>query len=161
MIPNIEFPQNEQEREVLATLEVDENQDDYGTVITDEEPGENDPISFPVQKTKILAQRVSQVSDTIYFGQANVPADQSAYLFIPAHRDRLRVTIQAVIPDGGPTPYIGSQVNTDSSTGWGLVTSDPLTFETRDAIYLATGAGDGTVLVQWASELVAEGCGCQ
>lgn len=145
---------------IPAEIETDDG------VYTDDYPGEDDPISVD-NPPKILAQRVTQVSDIVLMGSQTlyIPAGSvrsEVALIVPGHRDRLRVRVGTVEDTAsiliGHTPNMYS-----SSDGWTL-TNEAL-IESRDAIYamayLATsGESDINVAVQWIIELVTESCGC-
>lgn len=139
-----------------AELAEDENLEDEGTTYSEELPGEDDPIDdrgLP----RILAQRVSLVSDTILLGHSQFPPDSAPQILVPRHRDRLRVTIQCVIDTGTEPPvYLGRGPDLRAGEGYEIVTDDPLVFETRAPIYAVTGSGTGSVNVQWAAELMIE-----
>lgn len=137
-----------------------ENVRDTGFVFDEFYPG--DSQGMPDQKRPVLqANRVTVVSDSIVFGSSLVGPNAVPGILIPAHRDRVRVTIQAVVVGGDPVVYLGNGPDIAAGGGWALATSDPVYFDTRDAIWFTSGAGANPTRVQWAIELVSEGCGCE
>lgn len=157
------FPEADDTNDIVETPYPDENDalakreglEDYETFYEETTDGEDDAIGG-ISLPRIIAQRVTEVSDTVIFGHAEFAANQGAGLFIPQHRDRLRVTIQTIAGEGAPVAYIGRGPDVAENNGWGLYSSDPLILRTRAAIWVATGDGAGTVTVQWAIELVEE-----
>lgn len=133
---------------------------DTGFIWDESYPGDTQPMPTPA-RPKVQANRVTEVSDSIIFGHSMLAANTAPFILIPAHRDRLRVTIQVVVVVGDAVVYLSSRSDLSAGNGWQVVTSDPITFDTRDEIYAVTGpVGANATRVQWAIELVAEGCGC-
>ena len=110
---------------------------------------------------RLIANRVTEVSDSILFGSATLPVDTPPFILVPAHRDRVRVTVQNLGETGDPAVYVGQGYDVQAGVNaWALQPGDVITFRTRAAIYARTVGGADTVTLQWAAELVAEGCGC-
>jgi hypothetical protein len=153
-------------REVIRPLDADTTTapgvEDTGYIWDQTYPGDDQgkpPAKLPVA----MANRVTEVSDQILFGSAALLAGALPFMLTPAHRDRVRVTLQiSTVAEGSVPVYIGSAPDVvPGFSAWQMVTTDPLVFRTRDAIYVAIGAAGEPVTLQWAAELVAEGCGCQ
>lgn len=132
--------------------------EDTGRTWEQRYPGESmDQMPTP-DIARILATRISDVSDTVLFGATELGPDEDVFQLVPQHRDRLRVTLEAVIASGEPTVYIGSDRNLgENVNGWQLISGTPITIRTRDAIYCKTVGGADTARVQWAAELRNEG----
>ena len=163
----VDFPVQSEVRELPAETTTAEGIEDTGYIFDQSFPG--DTQEMPEAKPAVLrANRVTDVSDYIVFGAANIGPDTPPFILIPAHRDRLRVTIVAPLETGG-TPcsvYLGNGPDISAGNGWFLPASEispPIVLATRDAIWAVSGPGGAadTVRVQWAIELVKEGCGCQ
>lgn len=132
----------------------------HGGTASQRFPGETMDQNPPADLARILATRISDVSDVTLFGAAELGPDEPTFQLIPQHRDRLRVTLEAVIASGEPTVYIGSDRNLgENVNGWQLVSGTPITIRTRDAIYCKTVGGADTCRIQWAAELRNEGHG--
>ncbi len=112
------------------------------------------PQSLPL----VSANRVTEVSDIILFGSALIAANDPPFILIPAHRNRLRVTLQIdSVDEGSVSVYLGNTPDVvPGFAAWHMVTTDPLVFATRDVIYVAAGASGESVSIQWATELVSE-----
>lgn len=152
----VDHPEQEVVRELPAARTTAEGIEDTGFQWDQTLPGETQdmPTALP---PRILTSRVTQVSDSILFGAAVLGADTPEFQLIPAHRDRLRVTIEVVQADGEPDVYIGSTRNINETfSGWFLQPGTPVKFETRDDIYCKTVGGANTVRIQWAAELIDE-----
>jgi len=123
-------------------------------------PGDDSPMpeaSIPV----LRANRVTEVSDYIVFGASLLAGATPAFILVPAHRDRLRVTIQVDYDAATPPVYLGAGPDIVPGDGWAVLSDIPLVFETRDAIYATTGASAGATRIQWAIELLSEGVGAR
>lgn len=135
-------------------------------VFEQEYPGQDDPISAPFQVIDPLGVRVTRVSDKILFGTQYVvvPAGQlrsDTRLLVPHHAARLRVTIQSLSAVQGGMPVVSHVPFIGSIADGFAVTDFPITFETRDAIYVAafldsTAQNDTVFSVQYAVELIAQ-----
>jgi hypothetical protein len=145
----------------VETTEADNIDTSSGYIFDEIMPGDSQPMP-EAKPPKFSAVRVTEVSDNILFGSAILGPSNPPFILIPGHRDRVRVTIQVINPAGGHPVFLGE--GTDISAGfsaWQVTSDRPLVFATRAAIWAATGTGGAAVTVQWAIELVAEGCGCQ
>lgn len=118
---------------------------------------------------RLSANRVTVVSDNLVIGRMSLPEDTPTFLLIPAHRDRIRVSISTIGDNQFPLFFIGHGPDLQPSTGWAIPPLNAqagvnsgygfITLETRAAIYACTGSDNGTVTVQWVSEFVVEGSG--
>ena len=115
---------------------------------------------MPGRHPVLRAVRTTEVSDYIVYGSSLLAGDTPPFILVPSHRDRLRVTIQADYDAATPSIYLGSGPDIGAGNGWAILSDAPLVFHTRDAIYATTGAAAGNTRIQWAIELVSEGCGC-
>lgn len=133
---------------------------DTGYIWDQSFPGEWS-VKPEAEPPRLLANRVTEVSDSILYGSAELPVDTPPFILVPAHRDRVRVTVQNLGVAGEPAVFLGHgpDAQADINT-WSLQAGDVITFRTRAVIYAQTVGGAGTVTLQWAAELVAEGCGC-
>lgn len=149
----VDYPETTEVRELPAQRTESPDVEDTGSTWEQKLPGEKQGMP-PQDLAKILATRVSNVSDSVIFGAAELGPNEDVFQLVPAHRDRIRVTLEAIIATGEPTIYIGSNRNLNAgANAWELVPDEPITFHTRDAIYCITGDGSDTSRIQWAVEM--------
>lgn len=152
----VDYPVQSVVRELDADTTTVEGVEDTGYVFDQQFPGDNQDM--PKAKGVVLrANRVTEVSDLIVFGAADIAADTPSFILVPAHRDRLRVTVQADFDAADVSVYLGHGPDISPGQGWRLLSNQAVTFETRDAIYATSGAGANPTRIQWAIELVSEG----
>jgi len=153
----VDYPDQQDVLRLPAETTTAEGIEDTGYIWDETYPGDEQPM--PKAAPAVLtANRVTIVSDTVVFGSSLIGVSTPAFILVPAHRDRLRVTIQAAFDAATPPIYIGHGPDIQPGEGWALLSNVPVTFETRDAIYACSGpAGANTTRIQWAIELVSEG----
>lgn len=152
----VDEPQRTDVRELPAERTTSPDVEDTGYQWDQTLPDNADEM--PRQKPPlVLGTRGLAVSDSVLFGSALLGPDTPEFQLIPAHRDRVRVTIRIVQAAGEPDVYLGHGRNiSESQTGWLAQDGDLLILETRGAVYCKTVGGADNVRIQWASELVAE-----
>lgn len=152
----VDWPEQETVKELPAERTTAPDIEDTGYIWDETLPGETQGMPS-ADRPRLLATRVTQVSDTILFGAAILGVDEPVFQLIPAHRDRLRVNLQIQLVGGQPIVYLGHDRNiSETQSSWRLAVSGHLLLMTRAAIYCRTIGGSGTVRIQWATELVAE-----
>lgn len=152
----VDYPEQETVQELPAERTTAPGIEDTGYIWDETLPGENQGMP-PADRPRLLATRVTEVSDSAIFGTAILGVDEPVFQLIPAHRDRLRVQIQMIQAAGEPDVYLGHGRHiSETQTGWEMRPGIVLVLQTRDAIYCKTIGGANTVRVQWVAELVAE-----
>ena len=155
----VDYPVQEVVSDLPAETTSDPEVRDTGYIWDEFYPGDTQLKAQP-GPVKVRAVRTTEVSDGIIFGRTDLGPNTPPFILAPAHRDRLRVTVQIDGVGAVPIVYLGSGPDLAPTNGWQIVSTAPLPWETRDKVYVATGAGAGTVRVQWAIEMASEGCGC-
>lgn len=156
----VDEPDRIVERELPAETTTAPGVEDTGYIWDQSYPGDDSPMPR-ADKPRLIANRVTEVSDAILYGSATLPVDTPPFILVPAHRDRVRVTVQNLGETGDPAVYLGHGPDVQPGVNaWALQPGDVITFRTRAVVYAQTIGGADTVTLQWAAELVAEGCGC-
>lgn len=163
----VDYPIQSELIELPAEVTTAEGIEDTGYIFDQSFPGDTQPMPEP-KPPVMRANRVTDVSDYVVFGSAIIGPDTPPFILIPGHRDRLRVTVMAPLESGGTPPsiYLGNGPDIAAGGGWlmqGAELAPPLVLATRDAIWAVSGPGGAAdfTRLQWAIELVKEGCGCQ